>query len=66
VAGEDVVPELVQGALTPDALAAALAPWLDDPARRAAASARLAVVRSRLGEPGASGRAAAWLREMLG
>jgi lipid-A-disaccharide synthase len=65
VAGEDVAPELVQDALTPAALAAALAPWLSDPAARAAAAARLDVVRARLGTPGASARAAAWLAEML-
>lgn len=66
VAGEDVVPELVQDDLTPAALAGALAAWLDDPAARAAAAARLGAVRARLGEPGASARAAAWLREMAG
>ena len=58
VAGEDVAPELVQGALTPERLAASLAPCLDDPRERAARSAALAVVRRRLGGPGASRRAA--------
>lgn len=58
VAGEDVAPELIQGALTPGALEAALAPWLDDPGRRAQAAARLRQVRERLGAPGASRRAA--------
>jgi len=65
VAGSDVAPELLQRDLTADALAARLAPWLDDPAARAAQGARLAVVRERLGGPGASARAAEWLWEML-
>jgi len=64
VAGEDVAPELVQGELTPQRLAETLAPWLDDPAARAAASARLGGVRDRLGAPGGSARAAAWLWEL--
>lgn len=64
VAGEAVVPELLQGALTPERLAETLAPWLDDPRARAAASARLAKVRERLGGPGASLRAAEWLWEL--
>jgi len=58
VAGTEVAPELVQDALTPERLAASLAPCLDDPRERAARSAALAVVRERLGGPGASRRAA--------
>ncbi len=65
VAGEDVAPELLQDGLTPERLADALAPWLDDPAANTAARSRLARVRERLGGPGAAERAAAWLREML-
>jgi lipid-A-disaccharide synthase len=64
VAGAAVVPELIQGDVTAERLASALAPWLDDPAERARARAALAVVRERLGGPGASARAAAWLWEM--
>ena len=58
VAGAEVAPELVQDSLTPERLAASLAPALDDPRERAARSASLAVVRERLGGPGASRRAA--------
>jgi lipid-A-disaccharide synthase len=58
LAGADVAPELIQGALTPDRLVATLAPWLDDPAANAAQRGMLAVVRERLGGPGASDRAA--------
>jgi lipid-A-disaccharide synthase len=64
VAGEEVAPELLQGALTAERLAATLAPWLDDPAARERQSARLAAVRARLGGPGASRRAAEWLWEL--
>jgi lipid-A-disaccharide synthase len=58
VAEAPVVPELIQGRLTPDSLAETLAPWLDDPAARAAARTKLECVRARLGGPGASRRAA--------
>jgi lipid-A-disaccharide synthase len=61
VAEAEVAPELIQDALTPERLAERLAPWLDDPAAREAQSALLSVVRDRLGGPGASERAAAWL-----
>ena len=61
VAGADVAPELIQGALTGERLAGLLAPWLDDPAANAAQRRRLAVVRERLGGPGASARAASLL-----
>jgi lipid-A-disaccharide synthase len=65
VAEEDVAPELIQRDLTPERLAATLAPWLDDPARAAEARRRLARVKARLGGPGAAARAAEWLRGML-
>jgi len=58
VTGADVAPELLQGALTAERLAATLAPWLDDPADNAARRRMLAAVRERLGGPGASQRAA--------
>ncbi len=64
VAGKDVAPELVQDALTPQALAALLAPWLDDEAARARQRAGLAEVRARLGGTGASTRAAQLLWEL--
>ena len=64
VAERDVVPELIQDRLTPDALAGALARWLDDPAARSACQADLRVVRERLGGPGAAARAAAGLWEL--
>jgi lipid-A-disaccharide synthase len=60
-----VAPELLQDALTPAALAGLLGGWLEDPAALARQRARLAVVRSKLGGPGASARAAAALWELV-
>jgi lipid-A-disaccharide synthase len=59
VAGRQVAPEFVQGALTARAVADALVPLLDpaSPAR-AVALAGLAVVRAKLGTPGAARRVA--------
>jgi lipid-A-disaccharide synthase len=59
VAGREVVPELIQDRLTPTALAREAVSLLTDEARAARVRADLAVVRSRLGGPGASRRAAA-------
>ena len=58
IAGAEVAPELIQDALTPERLVTTLAPWLDDPAVNAARRRILAVVRERLGGPGASRRTA--------
>jgi lipid-A-disaccharide synthase len=53
-----VVPELIQDAFTPAAAAAEALRILRDRAHAARVRADLADVRSRLGEPGASRRAA--------
>jgi lipid-A-disaccharide synthase len=60
VAERQVAPELVQGALQPERAAAALRPLLssDSPERRTMLDG-LALVRSRLGTPGAASRVAA-------
>jgi lipid-A-disaccharide synthase len=62
VAGAEVAPEFLQHAFRPDAVAATLGRWLDDPADAARRRAALAIVRERLGGPGASRRVAelAW------
>ena len=59
VGGREVVPEFVQKQLTPDRVAGALAPLLDRGSSiRAEVVASLQMVKSRLGEPGASSRVA--------
>ena len=58
IAGERIVPELVQETFTPDAVAREAVSLLTDPARAARVREGLARVRSRLGGPGASRRAA--------
>jgi lipid-A-disaccharide synthase len=58
VAGEPIVPELLQEAATPAALADALLTLLDDPARQRAGYAR---VRAALGPPDSLQRNADWV-----
>ncbi len=66
VAGREVAREFVQDALQPDAVAAALAPLLQQGGpERARMLDDLASVRAQLGEPGAAGRVAAMASDML-
>ncbi|MGH7547123.1 MAG: lipid-A-disaccharide synthase [Gemmatimonadales bacterium] len=67
IAGREISPELLQRAVTPQALAAAVLPLLD-PASQATRRQRdgLALVRERLGPPGAADRVAALATELLG
>ena len=58
IAGEKIVPELVQDAFTPEAVAREAISMLTDRERSVRIRAGLATVRSRLGGPGASRRAA--------
>jgi lipid-A-disaccharide synthase len=58
IAGERVVPEVIQRELTPERVAAEVRALLDDPGRRQRMREGLAEVRRRLGKPGASARAA--------
>ncbi|HEX7138682.1 MAG TPA: lipid-A-disaccharide synthase [Vicinamibacterales bacterium] len=58
IAGEKIVPELVQDAFTPEAVAAEAVSLLTNQDRAARMRDGLARVRARLGAPGASGRAA--------
>jgi lipid-A-disaccharide synthase len=58
IADERLLPELIQHELTPERVALETLKLLDDAAARAHIRAGLARVRERLGEPGASGRAA--------
>jgi lipid-A-disaccharide synthase len=66
VAGERVVPELVQGEVTAERMASEVEPFLTDPAERRRTSERLLKVRELLGEPGASDRVARMVLSMTG
>ncbi len=65
IAGERVCTELIQHEATPDALAAAIRPLLDDGPERRAMLSGYDRIRERLGPPGAVGRAAAIVAEEL-
>ncbi len=58
VAGSKVVPELIQGALTRENLLREVTPLLCDASAAAAMRQKLAVIKERLGAPGASARVA--------
>jgi lipid-A-disaccharide synthase len=66
VAGRQVCPELIQGALTPASLAAALRPLLAPTPQRQAMLDGLDDVIRRLGEPGAEERAADCVLDEIG
>jgi len=66
IAGERIVPELVQDAFTPDAVAREAISMLTDRGRAARIRAGLAMVRARLGGPGASRRAAEAILRVIG
>jgi lipid-A-disaccharide synthase len=65
IAGRPFIPELIQHEATPVRLAAEARRILDDPAYREAMRAEMARVRSLLGTPGASRRAAAAVLEQV-
>jgi lipid-A-disaccharide synthase len=58
VAGRTIVPELIQDDFTPEAVATAVLRYFNEPSYAQATRAALADVRARLGESGASERAA--------
>lgn len=66
VAGEVVATELIQNAFTPESVAREALALLTDPARAEQARARMRAVRARLGEPGASRRAAERVLDVSG
>ena len=65
VAGKTVCPEILQGAATPENLAAAMRPLLGDTPERAIMLAELAKVNAALGEGQAGAQAAAIVVEAL-
>jgi lipid-A-disaccharide synthase len=64
VAGRKVVPELVQNDLTEETVVSAVRPMLLDPGVAAAMRRDLAVIKERLGGPGASRRVAEGILEL--
>jgi lipid-A-disaccharide synthase len=58
VAGRRIVPELIQDDFTPESVTEAVLRYFNDPSYAQATKAALADVRTKLGEPGASERAA--------
>jgi lipid-A-disaccharide synthase len=66
LAGREVVPELIQHAMSPTRIAAEVRRLLDDPGARDKQLADLAEVRASLGSTGASARAAEEVLSMLG
>jgi lipid-A-disaccharide synthase len=65
VAGSRVVPELIQDACTPERVSAEAISLLTDRSRADRMRDDLAMVRERLGAPGASGRAADAILELV-
>ncbi|EHP86398.1 lipid-A-disaccharide synthase [Geobacter metallireducens RCH3] len=66
VAGERVVPELIQDEATAERIAAEIGRYLDDPVHTEKTRAGLARVREKLGSGGCSERVAGIVLEMLG
>jgi lipid-A-disaccharide synthase len=66
IAGERIVPELIQDACTPQRVAAEAESILGDAGRAARMRSGLARVRARLGAPGASRRAAETILQIAG
>ena len=64
IAGRTIVPELIQDACTPQAVASEVLRYLTDPSHAARTRTALAEVRGRLGRGGASGRAASAILEV--
>ena len=65
IAGKRAVPELIQHEFTPDRVASEVRSLLEEPERREAMKRDLEEVRRRLGEKGASRRAAAAVAQVL-
>ncbi len=64
--GSQTVPELIQGAATPERIASEVVRFLADPVRAAESRRRLALGREELGSPGAPGRTADAVLALVG
>lgn len=64
--GSQTVPELIQGAATPERIAAEVESFLSDPARAAETRRRLELGRAELGDPGAPERTADAILALVG
>ena len=65
LADEEVLPEFIQDAATPENLSAAALDLLQNQARRALVKSKLKQIVASLGEPGAAGRAAKLVADLL-
>ena len=65
IAGRELCPELIQNEATPERLASAIVPLLDDTPERVAMKSGLAEVRQKLGGGGAARRVASALLDEL-
>ena len=65
IAGEKIISEFIQDQVRPEALTEAALNLLTDPDRRKELRTKMAMVRQKLGGPGASRRVARMAREML-
>jgi len=66
LAGEEVYPEFIQGAATPENIANTVLELLQDDSRRKQIKSQLAKIVSSLGEPGATERAAGAVMRLFG
>ncbi|MGA9115693.1 MAG: lipid-A-disaccharide synthase [Bacteroidota bacterium] len=66
VAGERIVPELIQGRMTEENIVRALRPMLADPRTAASVRERLGIIRGRLGTPGAAARVVDGIERLAG
>ncbi len=65
IAGREIVPELIQRAVTPENIAGALSRMIGDPVALSACREALLALREKLGGPGASDRVALLAEQML-
>jgi lipid-A-disaccharide synthase len=65
IAGREIVPELIQQETRPEIISAAMRRSFDNPEARAQTIRELKRIKTRLGQPGGAGRAAAAILEVV-